>query len=320
MQLAPHDLPRSAGRAGATLSPSRSRSLPSPQWLTLSPLPPSPGDDPAPPQPQDPSKFVLKSGLVDFYELLGVRARRGTKGEGRGPAGAARGPLVTAGALGRIAPPPHHPHTPTPCPTLLPANPPLKVDDDASFDEVKRAYRAATKECHPDFLGDAGHNICVLLNEAYEVGPWGGGRFPGGCVSCCTQCLDGLGPTRRARQQRCRTLGPLGPTTVTRDSTSMTCGRGSKGTDGPPVTQHHTIPPSKLRTPLPLGPERPRRPRVLQRPARVGPGGRGRRIHGGAPQVGGVGSGACVCVRWRACVYACAWGGEQGRTSSCTCF
>lgn len=23
--------------------------------------------------------------------------------------------------------------------------------------------------CHPDFLGDEGHNICVLLNEAYEV-------------------------------------------------------------------------------------------------------------------------------------------------------
>ena len=30
-------------------------------------------------------------------------------------------------------------------------------------------HRAATKMCHPDFLGDEGHNICVLLNEAYEV-------------------------------------------------------------------------------------------------------------------------------------------------------
>ena len=29
--------------------------------------------------------------------------------------------------------------------------------------------RAATKLCHPDFLGEEGHNICVLLNEAYEV-------------------------------------------------------------------------------------------------------------------------------------------------------
>jgi ferredoxin len=25
------------------------------------------------------------------------------------------------------------------------------------------------KECHPDYLGDEGHNICILLNEAYEV-------------------------------------------------------------------------------------------------------------------------------------------------------
>ena len=29
--------------------------------------------------------------------------------------------------------------------------------------------RSATKVCHPDFLGEEGHNICVLLNEAYEV-------------------------------------------------------------------------------------------------------------------------------------------------------
>ncbi|KIY91483.1 hypothetical protein MNEG_16481 [Monoraphidium neglectum] len=66
------------------------------------------------PQAPDISKFVLKSGLVDFYELLGV-------------------------------------------------------DDDATPEEIKRAYRSTCKECHPDFLGDVGHNICILLNEAYEV-------------------------------------------------------------------------------------------------------------------------------------------------------
>jgi len=59
-------------------------------------------------------KFVLSSGLVDYYALLGV-------------------------------------------------------DDDASMAEIKKCYRSLTKVCHPDFLGDEGHNICILLNEAYEV-------------------------------------------------------------------------------------------------------------------------------------------------------
>lgn len=45
----------------------------------------------------------------------------------------------------------------------------LGVDDDADLAEVKQAYRALAKECHPDYLGDRGHNICILLNEAYEV-------------------------------------------------------------------------------------------------------------------------------------------------------
>lgn len=27
------------------------------------------------------------------------------------------------------------------------------------------AYRNLAKECHPDYLGVEGHNICVLLNE-----------------------------------------------------------------------------------------------------------------------------------------------------------
>ena len=27
------------------------------------------------------------------------------------------------------------------------------------------AYRGLAKECHPDYLGNEGHNICILLNE-----------------------------------------------------------------------------------------------------------------------------------------------------------
>jgi hypothetical protein len=42
----------------------------------------------------------------------------------------------------------------------------LGVDDDAPTEEIKKAYRALAKECHPDILGDEkGHEICILLNE-----------------------------------------------------------------------------------------------------------------------------------------------------------
>ena len=45
----------------------------------------------------------------------------------------------------------------------------LGVDDDAPSSEIKKAYRALAKSCHPDFLGDSGHDICILLNEAYDT-------------------------------------------------------------------------------------------------------------------------------------------------------
>ncbi|KAL6765857.1 molecular chaperone [Haematococcus lacustris] len=45
----------------------------------------------------------------------------------------------------------------------------LQVDDDASPAEIKRAYRTLAKTCHPDFAGDEGHDLCILLNEAYDV-------------------------------------------------------------------------------------------------------------------------------------------------------
>ncbi|MEW5303184.1 MAG: hypothetical protein WDW36_005901 [Sanguina aurantia] len=45
----------------------------------------------------------------------------------------------------------------------------LGVDDDCTPEELKQAYRGAAKECHPDYLGETGHNICVLLNEAYDT-------------------------------------------------------------------------------------------------------------------------------------------------------
>mmetsp|Transcript_21804 Transcript_21804/g.30331 ORF Transcript_21804/g.30331 Transcript_21804/m.30331 type:complete len:339 (-) Transcript_21804:35-1051(-) len=45
----------------------------------------------------------------------------------------------------------------------------LKVDPLSSMKEIKQAYYSSAKECHPDFTGDEGHDMCVLLNAAYEI-------------------------------------------------------------------------------------------------------------------------------------------------------
>jgi len=45
----------------------------------------------------------------------------------------------------------------------------LEVPQDASTKQIKAAYYAMAKECHPDFTGDEGHDMCVLLNAAYDV-------------------------------------------------------------------------------------------------------------------------------------------------------
>lgn len=46
----------------------------------------------------------------------------------------------------------------------------LGVNDDATEAEIKSSYRALAKVCHPDISGDdRGHNMCILLNEAYQI-------------------------------------------------------------------------------------------------------------------------------------------------------
>jgi curved DNA-binding protein CbpA len=52
---------------------------------------------------------------------------------------------------------------------LCSSSPFHRVDDDATDQEIKKAYRSLAKQCHPDFLGDRGHEICIMLNEAYQV-------------------------------------------------------------------------------------------------------------------------------------------------------
>ena len=47
----------------------------------------------------------------------------------------------------------------------------LGVADDADAKTIKKAYYGFAKECHPDVSEDEeeGHDMCVLLNEAYEI-------------------------------------------------------------------------------------------------------------------------------------------------------
>ncbi|KAG7671360.1 hypothetical protein Ndes2526B_g02141 [Nannochloris sp. 'desiccata'] len=46
----------------------------------------------------------------------------------------------------------------------------LGIDDTATEKEIKSAWRDLCKVCHPDISGDdVGHNLCIILNEAYEV-------------------------------------------------------------------------------------------------------------------------------------------------------
>ena len=45
----------------------------------------------------------------------------------------------------------------------------LQLDFDASSKDVKRQYRQLQKWCHPDIAGEAGTEVCIILNEAYDT-------------------------------------------------------------------------------------------------------------------------------------------------------
>ena len=45
----------------------------------------------------------------------------------------------------------------------------LGVDRCSDQFEIKKAYRALQKRCHPDIAGPAGHDMAILLNEIYSV-------------------------------------------------------------------------------------------------------------------------------------------------------
>ncbi|KAL9268948.1 Chaperone protein dnaJ C76, chloroplastic-like protein [Drosera capensis] len=45
----------------------------------------------------------------------------------------------------------------------------LGIDNSSDLAAIKAAYRALQKRCHPDIAGPAGHDMAIILNEAYRV-------------------------------------------------------------------------------------------------------------------------------------------------------
>ena len=45
----------------------------------------------------------------------------------------------------------------------------LNVPRRASTAEIKKSYYSPQKQCHPDIHGTDGHDMCILLNEAYRT-------------------------------------------------------------------------------------------------------------------------------------------------------
>ncbi|KAK7289909.1 hypothetical protein RIF29_03943 [Crotalaria pallida] len=45
----------------------------------------------------------------------------------------------------------------------------LGIDSSSDQAQVKMAYRSLQKRCHPDIAGPAGHDMAIILNEAYAI-------------------------------------------------------------------------------------------------------------------------------------------------------
>ena len=45
----------------------------------------------------------------------------------------------------------------------------LGIDSSSDQSQIKLAYRSLQKRCHPDIAGPAGHDMAIILNEAYAT-------------------------------------------------------------------------------------------------------------------------------------------------------
>lgn len=45
----------------------------------------------------------------------------------------------------------------------------MGIDSSSDHSEIRRAYRTLQKRCHPDIAGPAGHDMAIILNEAYAL-------------------------------------------------------------------------------------------------------------------------------------------------------
>ncbi|KAL5983070.1 hypothetical protein ACLOJK_017150, partial [Asimina triloba] len=45
----------------------------------------------------------------------------------------------------------------------------LGVDGSSDHSQIKKAYRSLQKRCHPDIAGPTGHDMAIILNEAYSI-------------------------------------------------------------------------------------------------------------------------------------------------------
>lgn len=45
----------------------------------------------------------------------------------------------------------------------------LGIDSSSDQSQIKTAYRMLQKRCHPDIAGAAGHDMAIILNEAYSI-------------------------------------------------------------------------------------------------------------------------------------------------------
>lgn len=45
----------------------------------------------------------------------------------------------------------------------------MGIHSSSDHSEIRRAYRTLQKRCHPDIAGPAGHDMAIILNEAYAL-------------------------------------------------------------------------------------------------------------------------------------------------------